>query len=104
MFLKFLTGNSIRLLDLVGARWEFMTYFVFAFLLCLLFGVLAIACNPSPYYGALSLVLAAGAASCVLAYKGATFLSLVLFLIYLGGMAVVFAFTVALSSEPFPSA
>uniref|UniRef100_A0A673M0K6 NADH-ubiquinone oxidoreductase chain 6 n=1 Tax=Sinocyclocheilus rhinocerous TaxID=307959 RepID=A0A673M0K6_9TELE len=35
---------------------------------------------------------------------GGSFLSLVLFLIYLGGMLVVFAYSAALAAEPFPEA
>lgn len=60
------------------------------------------ASNPAPYYAALGLVLAAGAGCGVLAGHGGTFLCLVLFLIYLGGMLVVFAYSAALAAEPFP--
>nr|BAX35525.1 NADH dehydrogenase subunit 6 [Lycodes ygreknotatus] len=38
----------------------------------------------------------------VLVGHGGPFLSLVLFLIYLGGMLVVFAYSAALAAEPFP--
>nr|AGU46619.1 NADH dehydrogenase subunit 6 [Quasipaa jiulongensis] len=70
--------------------------------LCLLVGLLGVASNPSPYYGALGLVVGAGAGCFVLAKSGVTFLALVLFLVYLGGMMVVFAYCAALVAEPYP--
>nr|AGU46644.1 NADH dehydrogenase subunit 6 [Quasipaa exilispinosa] len=70
--------------------------------LCLLIGLLGVASNPSPYYGALGLVVGAGAGCFVLAKGGVTFLALVLFLVYLGGMMVVFAYCAALVAEPYP--
>nr|AGU46580.1 NADH dehydrogenase subunit 6 [Nanorana taihangnica] len=72
--------------------------------LCLLAGLLGVASNPSPYYGALGLVVGAGAGCFVLAKWGVTFLALVLFLVYLGGMMVVFAYCAALVAEPYPEA
>nr|ARO35544.1 NADH dehydrogenase subunit 6 [Amolops hongkongensis] len=72
--------------------------------LCLLVGLLAVASNPSPYYAALGLVGGAGAGCLVLIKGGVSFLSLVLFLVYLGGMMVVFAYCAALVAEPYPEA
>uniref|UniRef100_A0AAU6S691 NADH-ubiquinone oxidoreductase chain 6 n=1 Tax=Theloderma albopunctatum TaxID=1775700 RepID=A0AAU6S691_9NEOB len=72
--------------------------------MCLLLGMLAVASNPSPYYGALGLVWGAGSGCFVLVKGGLGFLSLVLFLIYLGGMLVVFAYCSALVAEPYPEA
>lgn len=79
-----------------------MTYLVSLFLLGLIFGLVAVASNPAPYFAALGLVIAAGAGCGVLVGHGGSFLSLVLFLIYLGGMLVVFAYSAALAAEPFP--
>nr|WAB70175.1 NADH dehydrogenase subunit 6 [Osteocephalus aff. taurinus DO-2022] len=67
-------------------------------------GLLAVASNPSPYYAALGLVVSAGAGCLILMNGGASFLSLVLFLVYLGGMMVVFAYSAALVAEPYPEA
>nr|WAB69889.1 NADH dehydrogenase subunit 6 [Dryaderces aff. inframaculata DO-2022] len=67
-------------------------------------GLLAVASNPSPYYAALGLVVSAGAGCLILMGGGASFLSLVLFLVYLGGMMVVFAYSAALVAEPYPEA
>nr|QVY58489.1 NADH dehydrogenase subunit 6 [Rana zhenhaiensis] len=72
--------------------------------LCLLVGLLAVASNPSPYYAALGLVVGSGAGCLVLMKWGVGFLSLVLFLVYLGGMMVVFAYSAALVAEPYPEA
>nr|YP_010250092.1 NADH dehydrogenase subunit 6 [Cephalopholis miniata]YP_010463381.1 NADH dehydrogenase subunit 6 [Cephalopholis spiloparaea]QTV20426.1 NADH dehydrogenase subunit 6 [Cephalopholis miniata]UUK29357.1 NADH dehydrogenase subunit 6 [Cephalopholis spiloparaea] len=65
-------------------------------------GLIAVASNPSPYFGALGLVVVAGMGCGGLAQYGSPFLALVLFLIYLGGMLVVFAYSAALAAEPFP--
>nr|YP_004021495.1 NADH dehydrogenase subunit 6 [Occidozyga martensii]ACZ02647.1 NADH dehydrogenase subunit 6 [Occidozyga martensii] len=72
--------------------------------MCLLLGVIVVASNPSPYYGALGLVGGAGGGCLVLMKGGVPFLSLVLFLVYLGGMMVVFAYCAALVAEPYPEA
>nr|YP_009510299.1 NADH dehydrogenase subunit 6 [Polyacanthonotus rissoanus]BBA85467.1 NADH dehydrogenase subunit 6 [Polyacanthonotus rissoanus] len=81
-----------------------MTYSIFLFLIVLVLGLVAVASNPAPYFAALGLVLAAAAGCGVLASHGGSFLSLVLFLIYLGGMLVVFAYSAALAAEPYPEA
>nr|YP_009679066.1 NADH dehydrogenase subunit 6 [Sinocyclocheilus huizeensis]QDF64294.1 NADH dehydrogenase subunit 6 [Sinocyclocheilus huizeensis]UXF58470.1 NADH dehydrogenase subunit 6 [Sinocyclocheilus huizeensis] len=81
-----------------------MTYFMFLLLMALVVGLVAVASNPTPYFAALGLVVAAGVGCGILAGHGGSFLSLVLFLIYLGGMLVVFAYSAALAAEPFPEA
>lgn len=79
-----------------------MTYIIVLFLLGLVLGLVAVASNPSPYFAALGLVVVAGMGCGMLVGHGGSFLSLVLFLIYLGGMLVVFAYSAALAAEPFP--
>nr|WRM53682.1 NADH dehydrogenase subunit 6 [Nannoperca vittata] len=79
-----------------------MTYIMFLFLFGLVLGLIAVASNPSPYFAALGLVVVAGMGCGVLVGHGGPFLSLVLFLIYLGGMLVVFAYSTALVADPFP--
>nr|YP_009311409.1 NADH dehydrogenase subunit 6 [Albulichthys albuloides]BAV70260.1 NADH dehydrogenase subunit 6 [Albulichthys albuloides] len=81
-----------------------MAYFMFLLLMALVVGLVAVASNPTPYFAAFGLVVAAGVGCGVLAGHGGSFLSLVLFLIYLGGMLVVFAYSAALAAEPFPEA
>nr|WRM53695.1 NADH dehydrogenase subunit 6 [Nannatherina balstoni] len=79
-----------------------MTYIMFLFLFGLVLGLVAVASNPSPYFAALGLVVVAGMGCGVLVGHGGPFLSLVLFLIYLGGMLVVFAYSTALVADPYP--
>nr|YP_009250400.1 NADH dehydrogenase subunit 6 [Tetrapturus georgii]AMX22481.1 NADH dehydrogenase subunit 6 [Tetrapturus georgii] len=79
-----------------------MTFFMYLILLSFVLGLVAVASNPSPYFAALGLVVVAGMGCGVLVGHGGPFLSLVLFLIYLGGMLVVFAYSAALAAEPYP--
>nr|YP_010957405.1 NADH dehydrogenase subunit 6 [Monopenchelys acuta]WMY90706.1 NADH dehydrogenase subunit 6 [Monopenchelys acuta] len=81
-----------------------MEYLAFVFMGVMILGLLGVASNPAPYYAALGLVLASGGGCGVLASYGGSFISLVLFLIYLGGMLVVFAYSAALAAEPYPEA
>nr|YP_588197.1 NADH dehydrogenase subunit 6 [Phaethon rubricauda]BAE92887.1 NADH dehydrogenase subunit 6 [Phaethon rubricauda] len=81
-----------------------MTYFVVVLGLCFVLGGLAVASNPSPYYGVVGLVLASVAGCGWLLSLGVSFVSLVLFMVYLGGMLVVFVYSVALAADPFPEA
>nr|YP_009370120.1 NADH dehydrogenase subunit 6 [Bavayia robusta]BAX39027.1 NADH dehydrogenase subunit 6 [Bavayia robusta] len=79
-----------------------MTYLFCLLVSCLVLGFIGVAANPSPFFGAVGLVVAAGGGCGLLVMMGSSFVSLVLFLIYLGGMLVVFAYSVALAAEPFP--
>nr|YP_001491368.1 NADH dehydrogenase subunit 6 [Trixiphichthys weberi]BAF51892.1 NADH dehydrogenase subunit 6 [Trixiphichthys weberi] len=79
-----------------------MTYIMVLFMVGLILGLIAVASNPAPYFAAFGLVMVAGLGCGILAGHGGSFLSLVLFLIYLGGMLVVFAYSAALAAEPFP--
>nr|YP_009907338.1 NADH dehydrogenase subunit 6 [Neodontobutis hainanensis]QLI53792.1 NADH dehydrogenase subunit 6 [Neodontobutis hainanensis] len=79
-----------------------MTYIMYIFMFGLIAGLVAVASNPSPYFAAFGLVVVSGMGCGILVGHGAPFLSLVLFLIYLGGMLVVFAYSAALAAEPHP--
>nr|YP_008592400.1 NADH dehydrogenase subunit 6 [Pleuronichthys cornutus]ACO06115.1 NADH dehydrogenase subunit 6 [Pleuronichthys cornutus]ACO06119.1 NADH dehydrogenase subunit 6 [Zebrias zebra]AFC77829.1 NADH dehydrogenase subunit 6 [Pleuronichthys cornutus] len=79
-----------------------MTFIMYLILFCFVLGLVAVASNPSPYFAALGLVVVAGMGCGLLVGCGGPFLSLVLFLIYLGGMLVVFAYSAALAAEPYP--
>nr|YP_009298311.1 NADH dehydrogenase subunit 6 [Thorichthys aureus]AOM68273.1 NADH dehydrogenase subunit 6 [Thorichthys aureus] len=79
-----------------------MAYVMLMSLFSLVLGLAAVASNPSPYFAALGLVAVAGVGCGVLVGHGGSFLSLILFLVYLGGMLVVFAYSAALAAEPYP--
>nr|AYN73645.1 NADH dehydrogenase subunit 6 [Upupa epops] len=81
-----------------------MTYFILFMGLCFLLGSLSVASNPSPHYGVLGLVVGSVMGCGWLVSLGASFLALVLFMVYLGGMLVVFVYSVALAADPFPEA
>nr|WNH20333.1 NADH dehydrogenase subunit 6 [Asterorhombus filifer] len=79
-----------------------MTFVMWLSLFCFLLGLVAVASNPSPYFAALGLVVVSGVGCMMLVEYGGAFLPLILFLIYLGGMLVVFAYSAALAAEPHP--
>nr|YP_009685931.1 NADH dehydrogenase subunit 6 [Nothobranchius kafuensis]QDW10617.1 NADH dehydrogenase subunit 6 [Nothobranchius kafuensis] len=79
-----------------------MSLMVCANLIMLVLGLAWVASNSSPYFCALALVFTAGAACGLLAMLGGTFFSLILFLMYVGGMLVVFGYSAALAADPFP--
>nr|YP_009720972.1 NADH dehydrogenase subunit 6 [Rupicola peruvianus]QGM79744.1 NADH dehydrogenase subunit 6 [Rupicola peruvianus] len=81
-----------------------MAYFMFLLSICFILGGLAVASNPSPYYGVVGLVLSSIVGCGWLMSLGASFVALVLFLVYLGGMLVVFVYSVSLAADPFPEA
>nr|YP_007027010.1 NADH dehydrogenase subunit 6 [Petroica phoenicea]AFX81808.1 NADH dehydrogenase subunit 6 [Petroica phoenicea] len=81
-----------------------MMSFVLFLGLLFVFGGLAVASNPSPYYGVMGLVVASVAGCGWLVSLGVSFVSLVLVMVYLGGMLVVFVYSVSLAADPYPEA
>nr|YP_004061422.1 NADH dehydrogenase subunit 6 [Protopterus aethiopicus]BAJ40861.1 NADH dehydrogenase subunit 6 [Protopterus aethiopicus] len=79
-----------------------MSFLFFIMLVGFLASLVGVASNPAPYFAALGLVFGAGIGCGILIWLGNSFLSLVLFLIYLGGMLVVFGYSAALAAEPYP--
>nr|YP_009519830.1 NADH dehydrogenase subunit 6 [Psittiparus gularis]APR73016.1 NADH dehydrogenase subunit 6 [Psittiparus gularis] len=81
-----------------------MMKFVLFMGLLFVLGGLAVASNPSPYYGVMGLVVASIAGCGWLVCLGVSFVSLVLVMVYLGGMLVVFVYSVSLAADPYPEA
>nr|YP_010000923.1 NADH dehydrogenase subunit 6 [Origma solitaria]QOD96848.1 NADH dehydrogenase subunit 6 [Origma solitaria] len=79
-----------------------MMSFVLFLGVCFVLGGLAVASNPSPYYGVVGLVVASIAGCGWLVSLGVSFVSLVLVMVYLGGMLVVFVYSVSLAADPYP--
>nr|AOW71011.1 NADH dehydrogenase subunit 6 [Siren intermedia texana] len=81
-----------------------MTSMLCLSVLGLFVGLIAVSANPSPYFAAFGLVLSAVSGCLMLVLLGVSFLSLVLMLVYLGGMLVVFAYSASLAADPYPKA
>nr|YP_007507011.1 NADH dehydrogenase subunit 6 [Leiothrix lutea]AFC65155.1 NADH dehydrogenase subunit 6 [Leiothrix lutea] len=81
-----------------------MMKFVLLMGLFFVLGGLAVSSNPSPYYGVVGLVVASIAGCGWLVSLGVSFVSLVLVMVYLGGMLVVFVYSVSLAADPYPEA
>ena len=75
---------------------------VFLFSILLVFGFVAFASKPSPVYGGLSLVVSGGLGCAIVVSLEDVFLGLIVFLVYLGGMLVVFGYTAAMATEEYP--
>lgn len=75
---------------------------IFLLSLLLIVGFVAFASKPSPVYGGLSLVVSGGLGCAIVVSLENTFLGLVVFLVYLGGMLVVFGYTAAIATEEYP--
>nr|NP_007521.1 NADH dehydrogenase subunit 6 [Glis glis]CAA04841.1 NADH-ubiquinone oxidoreductase subunit VI [Glis glis] len=79
-----------------------MTYILFLLSMPFVFGFLGDSLKPSPIYGGLGLILSGGVGCWIVLYFGGSFLGLMVFLIYLGGMLVVFGYTTAMATEEYP--
>nr|YP_009413198.1 NADH dehydrogenase subunit 6 [Sigmodon hispidus]ASN66990.1 NADH dehydrogenase subunit 6 [Sigmodon hispidus] len=79
-----------------------MTDYIFILSILVALGCLGASLKPSPIYGGLCLVVS-GCAGClaILGYGG-SFMGFMVFLIYLGGMLVVFGYTAAMATEEYP--
>ncbi|NWU38542.1 NU6M oxidoreductase, partial [Hylia prasina] len=75
----------------------FCTFLRLSFVL----GGLAGASNPSLYSGEVGFVLASIAECGLFLNLGVSFLSLVLFMVYLGGMSVDYVYSLSLVADPF---
>nr|AST23909.1 NADH dehydrogenase subunit 6 [Proechimys longicaudatus] len=75
---------------------------VYIFSIVFVIGFISFSVKPSPIYGGLALVVSGGVGCGIVLSCGGSFLGLVVFLVYLGGMMVVFAYTTAMAMEQYP--
>lgn len=106
----------IRLVSVVEVqRWFFIPLVMVKFhvgimtlnimhILSILFviGFICLSAKPSPIYGGLTLIVSGGIGCLLILSQGGSFLGLIVFLIYLGGIMVVFGYTTALATERYP--
>nr|QGN74645.1 NADH dehydrogenase subunit 6 [Balaena mysticetus]UFR82356.1 NADH dehydrogenase subunit 6 [Balaena mysticetus] len=79
-----------------------MTYIVFILSIIFVISFVGVSSKPSPIYGGLGLIVGGGAGCGVVLNFGGSFLGLMVFLVYLGGMLVVFGYTTAMATEQYP--
>nr|BAF96963.1 NADH dehydrogenase subunit 6 [Mammuthus primigenius] len=79
-----------------------MMYIVFVMSVLYVVGFIGFSSKPSPDYGGMSLIVSGGLGCGIIMSSGGSFLGLVVFLVYLGGMMVVFGYTIAMATEEYP--
>lgn len=81
-----------------------ITYIVFILSVVFVMGFVGFSSKPSPIYGGLVLIISGGVGCGIVLSFGGSFLGLIVFLIYLGGILVVFGYTTAMATEQYPEA
>nr|YP_010531649.1 NADH dehydrogenase subunit 6 [Aspidoscelis exsanguis]UXX18061.1 NADH dehydrogenase subunit 6 [Aspidoscelis exsanguis]UXX18269.1 NADH dehydrogenase subunit 6 [Aspidoscelis exsanguis]UXX18347.1 NADH dehydrogenase subunit 6 [Aspidoscelis exsanguis]UXX18919.1 NADH dehydrogenase subunit 6 [Aspidoscelis exsanguis] len=76
-------------------------YVFFVLIFCILFGTVGVACHPSPFFGAVSLLFCVLGGCLYLLSLGVSFVGVVLLLVYLGGVLVVYAYSIALACDGY---
>nr|QIP52900.1 NADH dehydrogenase subunit 6 [Lissonycteris angolensis] len=79
-----------------------MTYIVFILSTIFVVGFVGFSSKPSPIYGGVGLIISGGVGCGIVMSFSGSFLGLMVFLIYLGGMMVVFGYTTAMATELYP--
>nr|YP_010455580.1 NADH dehydrogenase subunit 6 [Platyrrhinus matapalensis]UUA63211.1 NADH dehydrogenase subunit 6 [Platyrrhinus matapalensis] len=79
-----------------------MTYIVLVLSTIFVLSFVGFSSKPSPIYGGLGLIVSGGAGCGIVMSFNGSFLGLMVFLIYLGGMLVVFGYTTAMATELYP--
>nr|YP_009184502.1 NADH dehydrogenase subunit 6 [Tolypeutes matacus]ALO62584.1 NADH dehydrogenase subunit 6 [Tolypeutes matacus] len=79
-----------------------MMYLVFLLTVVLVVSFVGFSSKPSPVYGGLGLIVGGGVGCSIVMCLGGSFLGLMVFLVYLGGMLVVFGYTTAMATEEYP--
>nr|YP_009338911.1 NADH dehydrogenase subunit 6 [Neotoma fuscipes]AOS50509.1 NADH dehydrogenase subunit 6 [Neotoma fuscipes] len=79
-----------------------MTEYIYILSSLVAMGCLGASLKPSPIYGGLCLIISGCSGCLAILGFGGSFLGLMVFLIYLGGMMVVFGYTTAMAAEEYP--
>nr|ARH02659.1 NADH dehydrogenase subunit 6 [Exilisciurus exilis] len=79
-----------------------MTYLAYLLSVLFILGFIGFSSKPSPIYGGLGLIVSGGVGCGIILYFGGSFVGLLVFLVYLGGMLVVFGYTTAMATEEYP--
>nr|NP_127488.1 NADH dehydrogenase subunit 6 [Echinosorex gymnura]AAK64233.1 NADH dehydrogenase subunit 6 [Echinosorex gymnura] len=79
-----------------------MTYFTLTLSGLFVVGFAVFASKPSPIFGGVGLIISGGVGCGIVLNYGGSFLGMLVFLIYLGGMLVVFGYTTAMAMEEYP--
>nr|YP_009442831.1 NADH dehydrogenase subunit 6 [Tadarida latouchei]ATP01304.1 NADH dehydrogenase subunit 6 [Tadarida latouchei]QJF46872.1 NADH dehydrogenase subunit 6 [Tadarida latouchei] len=79
-----------------------MTYIMFILSVFFVVGFVGFSSKPSPIYGGVGLIISGGVGCGIVMNFDGSFLGLMVFLIYLGGMLVVFGYTTAMATEQYP--
>nr|YP_010029235.1 NADH dehydrogenase subunit 6 [Micaelamys namaquensis]QOU10228.1 NADH dehydrogenase subunit 6 [Micaelamys namaquensis] len=79
-----------------------MNNYIFVLSLLFLTGYIGLALKPSPIYGGFGLIISGFVGCLMVLGLGGSFLGLMVFLVYLGGMMVVFGYTTAMATEEYP--
>nr|YP_010902276.1 NADH dehydrogenase subunit 6 [Neodon linzhiensis]QYK91977.1 NADH dehydrogenase subunit 6 [Neodon linzhiensis] len=81
-----------------------MTELIYFLSSAIVLGCLGTSLKPSPIHGGLCLIISGCSGCLAVLGMGGSFLGFMVFLIYLGGMLVVFGYTTAMSAEDYPEA
>lgn len=79
-----------------------ITYVMFILSVFFVVGFVGFSSKPSPIYGGVGLIISGGVGCGIVMNFDGSFLGLIVFLIYLGGMLVVFGYTTAIATEQYP--
>nr|YP_009414245.1 NADH dehydrogenase subunit 6 [Microcebus mamiratra]AIW64010.1 NADH dehydrogenase subunit 6 [Microcebus mamiratra] len=79
-----------------------MAYAIFLLSIIFVLGFMSFSSKPSPIYGGVGLIVSGAVGCSIVMGFGVSFMGLMVFLIYLGGMLVVFGYTTAMATEEYP--
>nr|YP_008379058.1 NADH dehydrogenase subunit 6 [Lepilemur ruficaudatus]AGM47552.1 NADH dehydrogenase subunit 6 [Lepilemur ruficaudatus] len=77
-------------------------YVMFLLSVVFVLGFMSFSSKPSPIYGGVGLVVSGAVGCMIIMGFGGSFVGLMVFLVYLGGMLVVFGYTTAMATEEYP--